>query len=140
MRPDQLPLLTTVSTPAVHPDGAWAVVAAGRPDFDADDYVGQLWRVPLDGSGARRLTRGQHDGAPRFSPDGRLIGFLRAGANERPQVHLMPGEGGEPMCVTNAPLGVSDFAFAPDATRLVYTARVPAEGRYGTLDGVDARP
>ena len=38
MRPDQLPLLTTVSAPAIHPDGTWAVVATSRPDFDADDY------------------------------------------------------------------------------------------------------
>ncbi len=66
MRPDQLPLLTTLSAPAVHPDGSWAVVATSRPDFDADDYVGQLFRVPLDGSGARRLTRGQHDTHPLF--------------------------------------------------------------------------
>ena len=42
MRPDQLPLLTTLSAPAVHPDGDWCVVASSRPDFDADDYVGML--------------------------------------------------------------------------------------------------
>ncbi len=138
MRPDQLPLLTTVSAPAIHPDGTWAVVATSRPDFDADDYVGQLWRVPLDGGGPRRLTRGQHDGAPRFSPDGTLIAFLRAGENERPQVHVIPSGGGEPLCLTNQPLGVSDFAFSPDGRRLAFIARVPDEGRYGTVDGVGA--
>jgi len=137
MRPDQLPLLTTLSAPTVHPDGSWAVVATSRPDFDADDYVGQLFRVPLDGSGPRRLTRGQRDGHPRFSPDGTLIGFLREGGNERPQVHLIPASGGEPLCLTNAKLGVSDFAFAPDGRRLAYVARVPDEGRYGTVEGVE---
>lgn len=50
MRPEHLPLLTTLSLPAVHPGGEWAVVATSRPDFDADGYVGQLFRVPLDGS------------------------------------------------------------------------------------------
>ncbi|MFT4216161.1 MAG: S9 family peptidase [Micropruina sp.] len=138
MRPDQLPLLTTVSAPAVHPDGDWAVVASSRPDFDADSYVGQLWRVPLDGGAPRRLTLGQSDSQPRFSPDGSLIGFLRDGANDRPQVHLIPSGGGEPLCVTNQPLGVSDFAFSPDGRLLAFIARVPQEGRYGTLDGVAA--
>lgn len=137
MRPDQLPLLTTVSPPSVHPDGSWAVVATSRPDFDADGYVGQLFRVPLDGSAPRRLTLGQHDGAPRFSPDGALIGFVREGANERPQLHLMPATGGEPRCMTNAPLGIDDFAFSPDGGTLAFIARVPDDGRYGTLDDVD---
>ena len=138
MRPDQLPLLTAVSAPALHPDGSWAVVATSRPDFDADGYVGQLWRVPVDGAGPRRLTRGQHDSRPRFSPDGSLIGFLRDDASGRPQVHLIPSGGGEAVCVTNQPLGVSDFAFAPHGGTLAFIARVPADGRYGTLDGVDA--
>ena len=138
MRPDQLPLLTTVSAPSVHPDGEWAVVATSRPDFAADSYVGQLFKVFLDGSGVRRLTRGSSDAQPKVSPDGSLIGFLRAGANDRPQVHVLPVDGGEALCVTNQPLGVSDFAFSPDGTRLAFIARVPAEGRYGTLDGVDA--
>ena len=139
MRPDQLPLLTSLSAPSVHPDGTWAVVAASRPDFDADSYVGQLFRVPLDGSVApRRITRGTADGYPVFSPDGSVIAFLRPGANARPQVHLIPSEGGEALCVTNQPLGVSDFAFAPDGSKLAFVARVPDEGRYGSLDGVEA--
>jgi dipeptidyl aminopeptidase/acylaminoacyl peptidase len=139
MRPDQLPLLTTLSAPAVHPDGGWCAVATSRPDFDADDYVGQLFRVPLDGSPARRLTRGHADAHPRFSPDGSVLGFLRAGANDRPQVHLIAAEGGEPLCVTNMPLGVSDFAFSPDGRLLAFVAREPEDGRYGTVDGVEAQ-
>jgi hypothetical protein len=43
MKPEQLPLLNSVSAPAVHPDGSRAVVSVTRPDFDADAYVGQLW-------------------------------------------------------------------------------------------------
>ena len=48
MKSEHLPLLNSVSAPAVHPDGARAVVSVLRPDFDADAYVGQLWAVPLD--------------------------------------------------------------------------------------------
>nr|WP_300148628.1 S9 family peptidase [Propionicimonas sp.] len=112
-------------------------MAATRPDLDADAYVGQLWRVPLDGGEPRRITRGFRDTAPRFSPDGRLLGFLRAAApGGPPQVAIMPADGGEPMVVTDAKLGVSEFAFHADGTQLAFAARVPEEGRYGTLDGV----
>lgn len=137
MRPEHLDRLYSVSRPAVHPDG-WAVVAATRPDFAADAYVGQLWRVPLAGGEPRRITRGFRDTAPKVSPDGRLIGFLRAAPGEPPQLAIVPAEGGEPVVVTDRKLGVSDFAFSADSARAVFVAAVPDEGRYGTLDGVPA--
>ncbi len=137
MRPDQLDRLLSVSRPALHPDG-WAVVSATRPDFAADAYVGQLWRVLLDGGEPRRITRGFRDTAPRVSPDGRLIGFLRAAPGEPAQLAIVPSQGGEPLVVTDRKLGVREFAFSPDSTRVVLVSPVPEEGRYGTLDGVAA--
>ncbi|HQZ00410.1 MAG TPA: hypothetical protein PLQ63_10455, partial [Propionicimonas sp.] len=58
MRAPHLPLLKTVSAPVLAHAADWAAVAVTRPDFAADAYVGQLWRVPLDGAPARRITRG----------------------------------------------------------------------------------
>ena len=137
MKPEDLDRLVTVSRPAVHPDG-WAVVSAVRPDFAADAYVGQLWRVPLDGSPPHRITRGFRDTAPRLSPDGGLIGFLRATPDGPAQLAIVAAAGGEPMVITDQKLGVTGFAFTPDSSRIVFTAGVPEEGRYGTLDGVSA--
>ena len=114
------------------------MVSAVRPDFAADAYVGQLWRVPLDGSPPRRITRGFRDTAPRLSPDGRLIGFLRATPDGPPQLAIVPAAGGEPMVITDRKLGVAEFCFTPDSSRIVFTAAVPEQGRYGTLDGVPA--
>ena len=114
------------------------MVSATRPDFAADAYVGQLWRVPLDRGAARRITRGFRDTAPTLSPDGRLIGFLRAAADAPAQLAIVPAEGGEPLVVTDRKLGVTDFAFTADSTRAVFVSAVPDDGRYGTLDGVPA--
>ncbi len=104
MRAHHLPLLTTVSAPTVHSD--YAVVAVTRPDFAADAYVGQLWRVPVDGRPARRITRGFVDTSPKLSPDGSLLAFLRGSAEAPPQLALVPADGGEPMVITDAELGV----------------------------------
>lgn len=139
MKSEHLPLLNSVSAPALHPDGTRAVVSVLRPDFDADAYVGQLWTVPLDPDRApRRLTRGFRDTAPDFSPDGKVLAFLRAAAGGKPQLHIVDAAGGEPQPVTDAPLGVSAFAWSPDSRHLVYGARTPEDGRYGTTDGVSA--
>ncbi|WP_443197963.1 S9 family peptidase [Pseudarthrobacter sp. CCNWLW247] len=136
--PEHLPLLNTVSAPAVHPDGSRAVVSVTRPDFDADAYVGQLWTVPLDpGLLPRRITRGFKDSAPSFSPDGLALAFLRAtGPSAKPQLFVVEAGGGEPRALTDRLLGVDGFSWSPDSQRIVFSSREPAAGRYGTWENV----
>lgn len=139
MKASDLPLLTSVSRPTVHPDGARAVVAVTHPDFESDDYVGQLWTVRLDnGSEPRRVTRGHRDTAPQFSPDGRLLAFLRSAPGSPGQLHVVDADGGEPVQVTDQPLGVTTFEWSPDSTRLAFIARMPEAGRYGTVPGLES--
>ncbi|MFF2841720.1 S9 family peptidase [Paenarthrobacter sp. NPDC057981] len=137
MKPEQLPLLNSVSAPAIHPDGTKAVVSVTRPDFDADSYVGQLWSVPLDNTKyPRRITRGFRDTSPAFSPDGLVLAFLRSDPGGKPQVFVVESAGGEPQRITNQAAGVESFVWAPDSHRIAFQARVPERGRYGTIDGV----
>ena len=138
MQATDLPLIHTVSRPAVHPDGTWAIVSVTRPDLDADATVGQLWRVPLVGEARtpRRLTRGFRDTAPRLSPDGARVAFLRAQPQAAPQLWVLPTDGGEAMQVTDRTLGVSDFRWSPDGKRLAFLSREPEPGRYGSVEGI----
>ncbi|KAA9087355.1 S9 family peptidase [Microbacterium radiodurans] len=138
MRPEQIEALTTIGRPSVTPDGSVAIFAATRPDLGADRYVGQLWRVDLDRGAPRRLTRGTSDTAPRVSPDGGTVAFLRADENGKPQLHLVALTGSEPIQMTDAPLGVGSFAWSPAGTSLAFTARIPEAGRYGSVPGISA--
>ncbi|WP_152352437.1 S9 family peptidase [Brachybacterium subflavum] len=154
MHPSDIRHLLSVSAPALAPDATFAIVAVSHPDEGADRSVGQLWRIELDGArrrhgaprqetGARRrLTRGISDSAPHLSPDGSVLAFLRPDARGRAQIHLLDPRGGEPMQVTDAPLGVGQFVFSPDGSRLAFLARVPEPGRCGTVEGIgpDAEP
>lgn len=138
MKAADLGLLTGVSTPTVHPGGTRAVVSVTRPSLEADATVGQLWSIPLTGHAAPRLlTRGFRDSAPRFSPDGRLLAFLRAAPKKPAQLYVVDAAGGEPVAVTDRTLGVSEFAWSPDGSTIAFVSRVPEQGRYGTVDGID---
>ncbi len=137
MRPTDLALLRTPGVPTVSPDGRIAVVAVTRLDLEADEYRSQLWAVPTDGSApARPLTSGHRDADPAFSPDGRWLAYLSAEPDGKPQVHVLPTAGGTSRRLTDHHLGAGAPVWSPDSRRLAYTARVPEEGRYGTVEGV----
>ncbi|SDQ08056.1 S9 family peptidase [Microbacterium sp. cf332] len=136
MRPDDIEALVSVGRPAIAGDGSFAVFATSRPDLRADRNVGQLWRIDLPAGDARRITRGVADSAPRLAPDDSRIAFLRADAGGRPQVHIIAAAGSEVVQVTDAPLGVTAFAWSPTGDHIGFTARVPEPGRYGSIDGI----
>lgn len=132
MKPTDLALLRALGTPTVSPDGRFAVAAVTRPDLEVDAYRSHLLIVPVDGSApARPFTHGPRDSSPAWSPDGRLVAFVRAAEEGPGQLHLIPADGGEARQRCDLPLGVTGTPrWSPDSTRIAFVARVPAEGRY----------
>ena len=49
---------------------------------------------------------------------------------------MLPTAGGAPRRLTDHHLGAGAPVWSPDSRRLAYVARVPEEGRYGTVEGV----
>jgi dipeptidyl aminopeptidase/acylaminoacyl peptidase len=69
-----------VGVPTVSPDGRFACVPVTRYDMEKNEGSTELWLFPT-GLGAkpsgrpRRLTAGDKDSDPCWSPDGRFIAF-----------------------------------------------------------------
>ena len=138
MKATDLESLVSLSAPALDPGGDRVVVSVGHPSLSADANVAQLFSVALDGSGARRITRGFRDLAPRFSPDGSALAFLRASSGTPAQLYVMASGGGEPFALTDRALGVSEFSWSPDSGSIAFVSREPESGRYGTVEGISA--
>ncbi len=90
-------------------------------DLEDDRYRSSLWL--WDGE-PRQLTFGDGDSAPRWSPDGRLLAFLRKGTetSDPTQLAIMPADGGEARTVTSFELGVREPAWSPDGSQLLVLA------------------
>ncbi len=124
MQPSDLDHLAVPGDPQLHADGRRTAYVLTEVDVEDDRYVRTIHLH--DGAGTRRFTHGPSDVRPRWSPDGRWLAFLRTGTEDgqKPQLHVMPADGGEAQRRTDLPLGVSDLAWAPDSDRLVVVAGV----------------
>ena len=99
-------------------------------------YAGDLYKAPLSGGEAVRLTSSNgYEMFARFSPDGKQIAFTGQydGSTE---VYLMPADGGEPTRLTYSPTNSRDdladrmgpnnvvMAWTPDGQGIVYRNRI----------------
>ena len=133
--PDIVRRLQSVGDPSLSPDGNRLAYALSWVDRENLDGRSRIMMLELGSGYNHRFTQGTKDSAPRFSPDGRTLAFLRADGQGHRQVWLMPADGGEAQLLTHAPLGVSDFAWSPDSSRLVFSADVDPES---PADGEDS--
>ncbi|MFC5829820.1 S9 family peptidase [Nonomuraea insulae] len=120
---DDLYRFAVPSDPAMRPDGGAVAYTLTTADRDADENRTAIWLVTPDAE-PRRLATGS---APRWSPDGRTLAFLRP-VDGRPQLHLLPMDGGEPSPLTEAALGAGPARWSPDGTRVAYAGPVGPGG------------
>jgi tricorn protease len=85
---------------------------------------GELWKAPLKGGLAQRLTRDACVvSTPLFSPDGRWIAYTCRSAGLH-DVYLVPADGGEPKRLTyeasRSADGAMVVAWTPDSERVVF--------------------
>jgi dipeptidyl aminopeptidase/acylaminoacyl peptidase len=126
VRPSDLYQLRWADDPRISPDGRTVAFSAWGVDREANDYLGSIWLVPVDGSGEpRRLTRGEkQDASPRWSPDGKSLAFVSNRDTKAKQLYVLPIEGGEPLQLTELDEEVGEVAWSPDGCRLAFSARV----------------
>lgn len=123
--PEDLWAIPRVGNPVVSKDGKRIAVTVTTYDTETNKGTGRIWLMDASGQNARAMTSADHSsGEPAFSPDGRQIAFTRKGENGKPQLHVLPLDGGEARKLVDMPLGAFDPQWLPDGSGIVFGAKL----------------
>lgn len=116
----------TIGSIAVSPDGKQVVysVTAIEPKGEEFNYINQLWLADLTGKNPPiQLSSKENASQPAWSPDGKQIAFIRNVEN-KPQIFLLPLQGGEARQLTSHRYGAGNPQFSPDGKKILFGCTV----------------
>ena len=104
-----------------------------EPDISATQiafvYAGDIWLVPKEGGVAQRLsTPAGEESFPRFSPDGKTIGFT-GNYDGNSDIYVMPVGGGLPERLTHHPDTDRMLGWYPDGESILFATAMTSEKR-----------
>jgi len=111
----------------VSPDGSRVVFVRVTVNEKKEGYNTSVWMVSTSGTETpHRLTTGERDSTPRWSPDGKSLAFTRStekdGKPEPPQLCMLSMGGGDAFSFTSLPKGASDPRWSPDGKLIVFSS------------------
>ncbi len=133
-----------LTRPCISADGQRVAYVVTTIDERTHEYCSAIWIAPVEGGEARRFTGGRANASdPRWSPDGRWLAFVsdresdatgldpqeqKKRGKDKPQIWLLPADGGEARQLTFMQHGASAPVWSLDGRRLLFSAQVgPAD-------------
>src|SRR5437879_189252 len=121
-----------IGDPQVSPDGSRVAFVRVTVNEKKEGYNTSIWSVPTAaGEEPHQLTKGDHDSAPRWSPDGKYLLFLRTtekdGKPEFSQLSILPMAGGDSFSFTDLPKGAGNPVWSPDGKSIAFTSDTNAD-------------
>ena len=135
----------------ITPQDLWNMARVGQPEHVADtttcvvpvvryDEDGEassiVYRVGRDGTAKPLTSQTRFATSPTPSADSKRMAFLSKQGDDKPQVYVMPLDGGEASNITDLPLGAKHAQWVPGRNSLIVVA--PLLRGFPTLDQTTA--
>lgn len=126
--------VTSYSSPCFSPCSSRLVFVQSNVDKKSAEIRSRIMHVDFPSSQISVFTNGPKDSRPRFSPNSKIIAFLRPDDDGHVQIWTIAVSGGEATQLTRIPGSVAEFEWSPSSDALVYSSDLNPEQESGELD------
>ena len=122
-----------VEDPQISPDGSKILFTYSEVNMEKDRYDTQIWLLDLNTKKPLQFTYGEKNASnPRWSPKGDQILFTSSrpslgdpeGDKKKPQLFVIPADGGEARQITKLDEAVQSPAWSPDGRSILFLSKV----------------
>jgi dipeptidyl aminopeptidase/acylaminoacyl peptidase len=122
-----------VEAPQISPDGSRILFVFSEVNMDEDRYDAQIWLLDLNTKKPLQFTSGEKSASnPRWSPNGDQILFTSSrpspadpeGDKKKPQLFVIPADGGEARQITKLDEAVQSPAWSTDGRSILFLSNV----------------
>jgi dipeptidyl aminopeptidase/acylaminoacyl peptidase len=130
IQPVDLYRIPSIGSPQVSPNGKWVAYTLSEVDTAKDTRVSRVWMQSWDGKESIQLTYGAESASsPKWGPDGKYLSFISSRDSKNgAQIWLLDRRGGEARKLTDIKGSINDYAWSPDAGKLLLTIEDPENG------------
>lgn len=135
VRPEDFTDLISAKSPTSIPSRGTVVYTRQQVKSETK-YLANLIAVDLESGTSRSITDSpHHDSGPSWDENTEQLAFIRGDEElDRPQLHLVSLDGGEPTKLTHVIGGVDDFVWAPDGSTIAFSQKVTMDDQTNGLD------
>lgn len=117
--------LVNISSPRISPDGNRIAIIVSKPDWKKDKNKQEIDLVSI-ANGSRRSLTYKREGIShlRWSPKGGRLAFIaKDNKTKKPQIFVMPMNGGDAVRITESKTGVSEYTWSPNGEKIAFVAQ-----------------
>lgn len=124
LKPEQTLNRRTIAEVRFSPDGQRVAFTVSEP-VKGTTRNRHIWTIELGTRGVQQFTSSaKSEFAPRWSPDGRKLGFL-SDREDTTQIYLISLDGGEALKLTSGKNAVRSFEWSPNGKQIAFLAPEP---------------
>jgi dipeptidyl aminopeptidase/acylaminoacyl peptidase len=124
MTPEVLWSFGRIGDPVVSPDKTTVLYSVTTFDIQENKSLRDLYTVPVNGGMPIKITSTpDKESSAVWRPDGKKIGHLSAKSGDLQLWEINP-DGSDPIQLTEVKGGITGFLYAPDMSKILYTADV----------------